>query len=81
MLIKVDKWIDSVLKDTDFLLCNKTKFIQLGEDKYIELDELVGAIENLNDELARTNEKVERMDKEIQNDYIRRKHTSKEYGE
>lgn len=81
MLIKVDKWIDSVLKDTDFLLCNKTKFIQLGEDKYIELDELVGAIENLNDELARTNEKIEQMDHEIQNDYIRRKYIAKEYGE
>ena len=81
MLIKVDKWLDSVLKDTDDLLCNNTKFIQLGEDKYIEIDELIGAIENLNDELARTNEKIQQMDQEIQNDYIRRKYTSKEYGE
>ena len=81
MLIKVDKWLDSVLKDTDDLLCNNTKFIQLGEDKYIDLDELIGAIENLNDELVRTNEKIQQMDQEIQNDYIRRKHIAKEYGE
>lgn len=81
MLIKVDKWLDSVLKDTDDLLCNNTKFIQLGEDKYIEIDELIGAIENLNDELVRTNEKIQQMDQEIQNDYIRRKHIAKEYGE
>lgn len=81
MLIKVDKWLDSVLKDTDDLLCNNTKFIQLGEDKYIEIDELIGAIENLNDELVRTNEKIQQMDQEIQNDYIRRKYIAKEYGE
>ncbi len=81
MLIKVDKWLDSVLKDTDDLLCNSTKFIQLGEDKYIEIDELIGAIENLNDELVRTNEKIQQMDQEIQNDYIRRKYIAKEYGE
>lgn len=81
MLIKVDKWLDSVLKDTDYILCNNTKFILIGEDKYIDLDELIGVIENLNDELARTNEKIEKMNNEIQNDYVRRRSSKWEYGE
>lgn len=81
MLIKVDKWINSVLEDTDDILCNKTKFIVLGEDKYIDLDELIGTIENLNDELVRQIEKVEKHDKEIQEYYQPKKYIAREYGE
>ncbi len=81
MLIKVDKWLDSVLEDTDSLLYNHTKFIQIGEDKYIDFDEIVGVIENLNDELIRVNEKVEKYDRDIQEYYQPRKYIAKEYGE
>lgn len=81
MLIKVDKWLDSVLEDTDSLLYNNTKFIQIGEDKYIDLDELVGAIENLNEELIRVNEKIEKYDRDIQEYYQPKKYIAKEYGE
>lgn len=81
MLIKVDKWLNSVLEDTDSLLYNHTKFIQIGEDKYIDFDEIVGVIENLNDELIRVNEKVEKYDRDIQEYYQPRKYIAKEYGE
>lgn len=81
MLIKVDKWLDSVLEDTDSILCNKTKFIQIGEDKYIDLDELIGAIENLNDELVRVQEQIEKYDREVQAYYLPRKNMPVEYGE
>lgn len=81
MLIKVDKWLDSVLEDTDSLLYSKTKFINIGEDKYIDFDEIVGAIENLNEELIRVNEKVEKYDRDIQEYYQPKKYISREYGE
>ena len=81
MLIKVDKWLDSVLEDTDSLLYNHTKFIQIGEDKYIDFDELVGAIENLNEELVRVNEKIEQYDRDIQEYYQPKRYMAKEYGE
>lgn len=81
MLIKVDKWLNSVLEDTDSLLYSKTKFINIGEDKYIDFDEIVGAIENLNEELIRVNEKVEQYDRDIQEYYQPKKYISREYGE
>ncbi len=81
MLIKVDKWLNSVLEDTDSLLYNKTKFINIGEDKYIDFDEIVGVIENLNDELIRVNEKIEKYDRDIQENYIPRRYRAEEYGE
>lgn len=80
MLIKLDRWMTSVLLDSEEYI-GKTPTVKIGEDEYVDLDEIIGTIENLNDELQRQIEKVEEYDNQIQNYYVAKRRISREYGE
>jgi small nuclear ribonucleoprotein (snRNP)-like protein len=80
MLIKLDRWMNSVLLDSEEYI-GKTPTIKLGEDEYVDIEELIGTIENLNDEIQRQIEKVEQYDKDIQENYVPKRRISREYGE
>lgn len=72
MFIKVDKWTEAVLSDSAEYI-GKPNYLTIKEEKYIDVEELVGTIEELNSELERQVDKVKHIDNQIQNFYVQRK--------
>jgi len=72
MFIEVDNWIEAVLSDSAEYL-GEPNYLNIRGKKYIEVEELIDTIEELNSELERQVDKVKHIDNQIQNFYVQRK--------
>lgn len=72
MLYKLDKYDINVLEKAKCSTGNY-KTIKIGEEYYIEVDELIETIDKLNYEVDRLIETYKELEEDVRENYIRRK--------
>lgn len=82
-----DYWVNTLLESAKLLsLVNKKPtdlkdFVHIGDDTYIDVEDLLGWIENLNYELDHAREEKEDLEKDLEDNYVPRyKDAYEEYG-
>lgn len=78
MLIKLDQYdTNEIIKSEGFI--GKCKRIEIGEDTYIEVDELLSIIEELNYELEETEDRFREYVQDVDDNYRQISH-AEQYG-
>ena len=80
MLIKLDEYDLKEIKSMEKKI-GKCKVLQFGEDSYIEVEEIMGMIEDLNYEYERLEDEKEDLERDLEDNYVPRyKDKYEEYG-